>query len=179
MIAAYGLSDPKQLWENNQEILTEDILLQVGRENPGTEVQYTPAIFNKALTLLDDKVLSMVDTKLKVYGLPAPSRPIEVTLNRDLLREMNYDANQLTSYIAEDEPKLIRDQTTAYRRILAKVDDTNGAIVFLDAPGGTGKTFLSNLLLAKIRQQRNIAIAVASSGIAATLLVGAVHSTLP
>ncbi|KAI0236602.1 hypothetical protein LSAT2_012832, partial [Lamellibrachia satsuma] len=72
MIAAYGLSDPKQLWENNQEILTEDILLQVGRENPGTEVQYTPAIFNKALTLLDDKVLSMVDTKLKVYGLPAP-----------------------------------------------------------------------------------------------------------
>ncbi|KAI0236601.1 hypothetical protein LSAT2_012831, partial [Lamellibrachia satsuma] len=69
-----------------------------------------------------------------------------------------------------DEPKLIRDQTTAYRRILAKVDDTNGAIVFLDAPGGTGKTFLSNLLLAKIRQQRNIAIAVASSGIAATLL---------
>ncbi|GBP51452.1 ATP-dependent DNA helicase pif1 [Eumeta japonica] len=40
----------------------------------------------------------------------------------------------------------------------------------LDAPGGTGKTFLANLILAKIRQSGKIAIAVASSGIAATLL---------
>nr|KAI8748380.1 ATP-dependent DNA helicase PIF1 [Biomphalaria glabrata] len=52
-------------------------------------------------------------------------------------------------------------------------------IVFLDAPGGTGKTFLINLLLAKVRQQNKIALAVASSGIAATLLQGGrtAHST--
>ncbi|GBO37537.1 ATP-dependent DNA helicase PIF1, partial [Araneus ventricosus] len=45
-------------------------------------------------------------------------------------------------------------------------------IFFLDAPGGTGKTFLINLLLAKVRQRKEIALAVASSGIAATLLTG-------
>uniref|UniRef100_A0A8D8QT90 ATP-dependent DNA helicase n=1 Tax=Cacopsylla melanoneura TaxID=428564 RepID=A0A8D8QT90_9HEMI len=44
--------------------------------------------------------------------------------------------------------------------------------MFLDAPGGTGKTFLINLLLAYVRQNKQIAIAVASSGIAATLLAG-------
>lgn len=38
---------------------------------------------------------------------------------------------------------------------------------FLDAPGGTGKTFLLSLILAKIRSQQKIALAVASSGIAA------------
>lgn len=43
---------------------------------------------------------------------------------------------------------------------------------FLDAPGGTGKTFLINLLLAKVRSDGGIALAVASSGIAATLLKG-------
>ncbi|GFW67307.1 ATP-dependent DNA helicase [Trichonephila clavipes] len=43
---------------------------------------------------------------------------------------------------------------------------------FLDSPGGTRKTFLINLLLAKIRCERSIAIAVASSGIAATLIDG-------
>lgn len=43
---------------------------------------------------------------------------------------------------------------------------------FLAAPGGTGKTFLINLILAKIRSEKRIAIAVASSGIAATLLDG-------
>ncbi|XP_067939120.1 ATP-dependent DNA helicase pif1-like [Watersipora subatra] len=43
---------------------------------------------------------------------------------------------------------------------------------FLDAPGGTGKTFLLNLLLAKIRSNRQVVLAVAYSGIAATLLEG-------
>lgn len=40
----------------------------------------------------------------------------------------------------------------------------------MDATGGTGKTFLVNLLLAKVRKDKKIAIAVASSGNAATLL---------
>ncbi|XP_055951517.1 uncharacterized protein LOC129987579 [Argiope bruennichi] len=47
-----------------------------------------------------------------------------------------------------------------------------GGLFFLDAPGGTGNTYLINLLLARIRQRNLIALAVASSGIAATLLTG-------
>ena len=43
---------------------------------------------------------------------------------------------------------------------------------FLDAPGGTGKTFINNLLVAKVRFDRKIALTVASSGTAATLLEG-------
>ncbi|KAL4112576.1 hypothetical protein QTP88_016331 [Uroleucon formosanum] len=41
-----------------------------------------------------------------------------------------------------------------------------------DAPGGTGKTHLINILLAKVRSSYGIAITAASSGIAATLLHG-------
>ena len=40
----------------------------------------------------------------------------------------------------------------------------------MDAPGGTGKTFSSNTLLAGVRSKGGIALAVASSGIAAILL---------
>ncbi|RCN49487.1 hypothetical protein ANCCAN_04428 [Ancylostoma caninum] len=56
----------------------------------------------------------------------------------------------------------------------------SGGLFFLDAPGGTGKTFLINLSLAKIRKQNEIAVAVAWSGIAATLLDGGrtTHSAL-
>jgi ATP-dependent DNA helicase PIF1 len=43
---------------------------------------------------------------------------------------------------------------------------------FLDGPGGSGKTYLYNILLAKVRSQGKIALAVASSGIAAMLLAG-------
>ncbi|KIH47496.1 hypothetical protein ANCDUO_22442 [Ancylostoma duodenale] len=48
----------------------------------------------------------------------------------------------------------------------------NGGLLFLDAPGGTGKTFLINLLLAEVRKNNDIALAIASSGIASTLLDG-------
>jgi len=40
----------------------------------------------------------------------------------------------------------------------------------LDEPGGTGKTFVISLNLANIREQGKIALALASSGITATLL---------
>jgi len=52
------------------------------------------------------------------------------------------------------------------------VDRNEEGVLFLDAPGETGKTFLINLILAKIRSEGKIALATASSGIAATLLTG-------
>ena len=55
-----------------------------------------------------------------------------------------------------------------------------GGIFFLDGPGGTGKTFVYKLLLAHVRSmqaalpldQQRVALAVASSALAATLLPG-------
>ena len=45
-------------------------------------------------------------------------------------------------------------------------------LFFIDGPGGTGKTFLYDLLLARVRSQGEVALAVASSGLAALLLAG-------
>ncbi|KAK3763733.1 hypothetical protein RRG08_062481 [Elysia crispata] len=58
-------------------------------------------------------------------------------------------------------------------------DSTVGGLIFLDAPGGCGKTFLIETLLASQRAKQHIAIATASTGLAATLLLGGqtVHST--
>ncbi|XP_050059745.1 uncharacterized protein LOC126551035 [Aphis gossypii] len=50
--------------------------------------------------------------------------------------------------------------------------DLNALQELFYAPGGTGKTHLINILLAKVRGSYGIAIAAASSGIAATLLHG-------
>ena len=51
------------------------------------------------------------------------------------------------------------------------VNDESGCF-FVNGPAGTGKTFLYNTLLAEIRLHGNIALAVASSGIAALLING-------
>ena len=45
-------------------------------------------------------------------------------------------------------------------------------VFFIDAPGGYGKTFVTNLLLASVRAMGKIALPVASSGIAALLMDG-------
>ena len=51
---------------------------------------------------------------------------------------------------------------------------------FLDAPGGTGKTFVANALLSFVRANGHVAMPVAASGIAALLLDGGrtVHSRM-
>jgi len=45
---------------------------------------------------------------------------------------------------------LTTDQQQVYDYFCAMVDRNEGGILFLDAPGGTGKTFLINLILAKL-----------------------------
>ena len=64
------------------------------------------------------------------------------------------------------------EQKHAYDLILAACFSLEGQAFFVDGPGGTGKTFLYRSLLATLRSQNHIAIAVATSGIAASILPG-------
>ncbi|CAF1919182.1 unnamed protein product [Rotaria magnacalcarata] len=180
ILLACGPSNPEKLWESYKEGLTEDILIQARRENPGLVLNYTPDMFNQTLIILEDKALAMAGKDLKQLGLPTPQTTLGDRLTREILRETSYDLNDLNKYISRNEPLLLPNQRAAHNAILDRINRNVGEIIFLDAPGGTGKTFVINLLLAKIRQQSKIAIAVASSGIAATLLHGGrtAHSTL-
>ena len=110
--------------------------------------------------------------ELRKFGLPEIYRNETNNLFTDVLPETSYDIDSLTRFIDENVPKLLPDQQVAYRTVIQQVTHKRGGLYFLDAPGGTGKTFVTNLLLAKVRQRNEIALAVASSGIAATLLQG-------
>ena len=94
-------------------------------------------------------------------------------MNAHVLKGTGDNTSNWQSYVAENESKLITDA------ILDSVDGNKGKIFFIDAPAGTGKTFLINLLLTKVRSKGEEAIAVASTGIAAALLHGGstAHST--
>ncbi|XP_027072018.2 uncharacterized protein [Coffea arabica] len=63
-------------------------------------------------------------------------------------------------------------QQAAYSAIMAEIFSPNGNSFFVDGPGGTGKTFLYRALLATLRTHGHIALAVASSGVAASILPG-------
>ena len=51
-----------------------------------------------------------------------------------------------------------------------KIEKKEPGLVFLDAPGGTGKTFIINKMLATLLAKNIMVITTATSGIAATLL---------
>lgn len=171
-------SNPRELWETHRESLGEDILRQSRATYPNQE--YSDEIFNQTLLLIEDMCISINNKLLIQLGMPAPIRDMNSVHDRDLVREQHFDVNQQQQYVEAQTRLLVDDQKTAYAKIMQRVTNGNGGLFFLDAPGGTGKTFLINLILASVRMQSCIALAVASSGIASTLLDGGrtAHSAL-
>ncbi|XP_042944515.1 uncharacterized protein LOC122278387 [Carya illinoinensis] len=63
-------------------------------------------------------------------------------------------------------------QRHVYNSVLGKVFSNEAATFFVDGPAGTGKTFLYKALLAAVRSRKLVALATASSGVAASILPG-------
>ena len=86
--------------------------------------------------------------------------------------EINYDQDEMKTLLTKKN--LLNDgQKEIYNTVIDAVNEkSNQKIFFVDSPEGYGKTFLFNMILAEIRLQNQIAIAVASSEIAVLLLNG-------
>lgn len=65
------------------------------------------------------------------------------------------------------------DQKRAFEQIMKAVHSKYGErLFFLEGPGGCGKTYLYNTLIAQLRHEKRGVISCASTGIAALLLMG-------
>lgn len=173
-------TQPSTLWEMFQTDFCHDILHQKRQRTNNFDLSYSDEIFNEGLILLEDKVLSLFEKNLSEFGLPTPVRNQQMRKDayNSIFRD-EYDVTELENFVLSNAPKLVPDQRRAFTSVTESVGKNLGKVFFLDAPGGTGKTWLINLLLAHVRSTGDIAIAVASSGIAATLLNGGrtAHST--
>lgn len=170
-----NVSNPTELWDKFKDHFTDDYVRDFQRHYPDADINTHLDIFtNRALFALQDVLLPIGGNSLSHYGLPSPQATdgIDENLNREYIEHTNFDPVELQNTINHNEPRLNDEQNQIYRLLIDKINANAGGVYFLDAPGGTGKTFLINLLLAKIRAEKKIAIAVASSGIAATLLPG-------
>jgi hypothetical protein len=63
-------------------------------------------------------------------------------------------------------------QRVIFEHVMRCVELKSSAIIFVDGPGGTGKSFLYCALLAAVRKRGCIALATPSSGVAASILPG-------
>ncbi|XP_036347381.1 uncharacterized protein LOC118756745, partial [Rhagoletis pomonella] len=173
MIVFCGLSHPVQLWEKYQRHLLEDFLFAARRADGDSIAGSDERVINRCLSSLQDIVISISGNPLSHYGLPEPQETTEAQrVSREYAAETNYSYSAMTEIVNNNSGTLTDEQKSVYNKILTSVNKQDGETFFLDAPGGTGKTFLTRLLLAEVRRQGKIALAVASSGIAATLLPG-------
>ncbi|GBP63212.1 hypothetical protein EVAR_89479_1 [Eumeta japonica] len=124
--------------------------------------------------------IPMIDPRTVQLGMTAPNREIHDLFDRELQREQEFNSNDLRLFVQLNITKLNIQQKHVYDTIVQAVSNNAGGLYFLDAPDGTGKTFVVSLILATIRSEQKIALALTSLGIAATLLEGGrtAHSAL-
>jgi len=105
-----------------------------------------------------------------------PPRSLDINydsedLDQLIREERSYNIAQLRDDVTRNVPLLNNDQRNIYEAVMHAVACADGCF-FIDGPGGTGKTFLYNVLLSTVRSSGDIAVAVASSEIAALLITG-------
>ena len=158
----WGVRPIGALCKKHKESLSEDVFYNYKRGHPKIN-NYNEAIFNETLVYLEDQVLKLGGTDLPHFGLPQPDKSAVTRVPLPLARETTYDVFEQAEYAAENEPSLNEEQRSVLEEVMSSINEGKGSFYFLDSPGGTGKTFLLKLILAEVRANQDVAVAVASS----------------
>lgn len=131
--------------------------------------------------MLQDRLL-LSGLSLEHFNLPLPTTLPTVSHAEAFVQreEQSYDIHIEAAKARERLSKLNAKQRKIFDEVMSSLSHGSGRIFFIDAPGGTGKTFLINAILSAVRADGHIAIATALSAIASKLLEGGttLHSKL-
>ncbi|CAN1781974.1 ATP-dependent DNA helicase PIF1 [Linum perenne] len=153
------VADPSKLLANWWESVSEDF---AHRKQQLDSIEFTQPqpiqLYDELLTNLD-YLLHSYSLSLKHFKLPHPMPTV-----------FQYDKQTEASKSQKYYASLNSDQIRAYSSIMDAIETKKGKLFFSHGHGGTGKTFLYNCIISKVRSTGGISLVVASSGIAATLL---------
>jgi len=165
--------DPQRLFARHVDALCDDCKYRLQTH---FHIEYPSNQEIHSLALQEVEVILQRSAKsLSDFNLPVPQIHFADLQGRSRIvaEEQSYDVERLQVnwqhgyQLANVEQKEIIDSISSVIRSNA------GGLFFIDGPGGTGKTFVESLLLAYVRRRPGqIALAVASSGIASLLLEG-------
>ena len=190
------VADAGALWQAHKAALCEDYKREARRTHPDADID-TAAVENKGLLAMH-RLLEHLNRPLTYYGLPAPDFSAQVAEQEHLIiaQQRNYDRTLMQAVVTSKLESSNQDQLCNFNAVAAAVDDyltdEAAAVVnntqrlprdlatrkakprcfFMNGPAGTGKTFVYDALLAYVRGKGHIALASATSGIAALLLPG-------
>ncbi|KNZ82144.1 hypothetical protein J132_07729 [Termitomyces sp. J132] len=110
--------------------------------------------------------------------MPEPQQVWNVIPGKLLQEETDYDVEKLKRRVDENKARFNGEQLGAFNEVMDSVDNNLGKMIFIHSAGECGKTFVCNTLASAVQSNGDVALYVASSGIAALLLEGGrtVHS---
>jgi len=158
-------TDPRALLEKYKEHMQDDFLLKRQEAVTQTEDEHERLAHNDLLRALNlnfqdhDKTNASFD-----IDMPEDIGQQDVIVDTS---EIDPDAEE---YYNDNYEKMNEEQSKIFDQINSCVERDVGGLFNIDAPGGSGKTFLSNVLLSCVRKDLQIAISSAMSGIAATMM---------
>ena len=175
-------ANPFFLWQDFKQQMSYDILEKYRTLHKLPLHEFDDTIANETLRIIEAELRALGLSLESYEGMPTISPIDNYNVSTLITIEKNYDIDNLNKELTEKVPLLNIDQKNAYEHITRASDlnSTNSKIFFVNGPGSTGKTFLYKQVLNYIRSKGKIALAVASSGIAALLLPGGrtAHSRL-
>lgn len=165
-------TDPLGLWNSFKEYLCDDLQHRLttvmGYRDP-TEEQ----IYDLGLYLINETLIRSGKSLRNYPPMPLPQLPWGAGLDNPLLHEeLDYDVASLQNQVDSNRQHFNDEQSAAFDNVMDSVTHNKGRVFFLHSAGGCGKTYVCNTIAAAVRASHHVALTVASSGIAALLLVG-------
>ncbi|KAL0295330.1 UNVERIFIED_CONTAM: hypothetical protein Scaly_3106200 [Sesamum calycinum] len=156
-------TDVRLLWDTYFDAMSEDF-----KRETTISVELRVSKTLQSLNLF----LESMGKSISLYDLttrPTNMDNVDYEFPREIQDEMSI---QIPPEDYEAELKLNLEQHKAFSMIIDVIQKGKSGIFFIDGPGGTGKTFFYRALLAHLRSKKLMAIATATSGVAAAIMPG-------
>ena len=156
------VANPQELFDRYHDFLMKDFLYRHQQQ----QQQHPHEVALNDLLFAIQQGLQMKGKTNSYLDLPEPN--YNLVQQADLMAELIDPTAD--AFFLEDEPKLYEEQCSFLNRVLHLLRNDEDGFLFLDAPGGCGKTFVLNVLIAGICHESKVVFSIAASVIAAILL---------
>ena len=169
----------QKMWEDFKHFMSEDILYRRKQETGIMNMEMSDDICNHALYLIECD-LQQYGLTLNAFGLQPRALDDVSPLSADYVEETSWNKRLMQSVVdanlelMKNNPEQLKFYEDTMKLIRAKKNNPSapGPTIACIAAAGTGKTFVSNTILAAARAEGVVCLPVASSGLAAMLLKG-------
>ncbi|CAF1801401.1 unnamed protein product [Brassica napus] len=156
----------KGLWEHSWKSMSEDILHKRQRILGHANLELDDKTLEQYTLIEVEKLMHMQDRSLNdIKDMPKINPVLLKELGNSLWnQEMDYDVAEETLRHDKQYNLLNAEQCAIYESVLESVDKKEGKLFFVYGAGGTGKTFLYQTIISRLRSRKQIVLPVASWG---------------